>query len=107
VQVEKAKALCDKNPRLQGKANVYCLYGKQTPEEQQRVFEKHAEGVRKIIFATDVAETSITIDGVRFVVDCGFTKDSEFDSKRNITTLKVRLAALVLNHSLIITGLNV
>ena len=45
---------------------------------------------RKIIFATDIAETSITIDGITFIVDSGFTKNLVFDSTRNITSLKVK-----------------
>jgi len=91
-EVERAKqssqTVIERDKRLRGKVEVFCLYGKQTPEEQKEVFKKLPPGIRKIIFATDVAETSITIDGVRFVVDSGVTKDAIFDSKRNITTLK-------------------
>lgn len=43
----------------------------------------------KIIFATDVAETSVTIDGVRHVVDSGIKKDIVFDPRRNVTSLQV------------------
>eukprot|EP00732_Lithocolla_globosa_P000298 Lithocolla_globosa_v1_NODE_82_length_6720_cov_15.294779.p1 type:complete len:1901 gc:universal NODE_82_length_6720_cov_15.294779:819-6521(+) len=65
------------------------LYGKQTPEEQQEAFAPQPSGVRKVLFATDVAETSITIDGIRHVVDCGLTKDNVFDPKRNVSSLKI------------------
>jgi HrpA-like RNA helicase len=45
------------------------LYGKQPPEEQNRaVFEKTPKGKRKIIFSTNIAETSVTIDGVTHVM---------------------------------------
>jgi ATP-dependent RNA helicase DHX8/PRP22 len=64
------------------------LYGKQTPEEQQLVFQKTPD-VQKVIFSTDIAETSVTIDGVKFIVDSGLTKNLVFDSARNITSLKV------------------
>jgi len=50
---------------------------RRTPDEQ------------KVIFATDIAETSITIDGVKFIVDSGMTKSPFFDSTKNITSLKV------------------
>ena len=67
---------------------AYPLYGKQTPEEQQMVFDKTPD-VQKVIFSTDIAETSVTIDGVKFIVDSGMTKNLVFDSARNITSLKV------------------
>ncbi len=67
---------------------AYSLYGKQTPEEQQMVFDKTPD-VQKVIFSTDIAETSVTIDGVKFIVDSGMTKNLVFDSARNITSLKV------------------
>jgi HrpA-like RNA helicase len=68
---------------------VFALYGRQDPEEQGEVFEKLEGNTRKIIFATDVAETSVTIDGVVYVVDSGVRKEMMFDPKRNISTLKL------------------
>ncbi|KAJ2798467.1 hypothetical protein H4R21_003921 [Coemansia helicoidea] len=48
-------------------------------DEQRAVFEPAAAGMRKAIFATNVAETSVTIDGVLYVVDCGFVKQRVLD----------------------------
>ena len=79
------------NVDVKNKTSVFSLYGKQLPEEQQKVFQPLEKGIRKIIFATDVAETSLTIDGVRYVVDTGLAKDSIYDTQRNITVLKVRM----------------
>ncbi len=92
-QVEKARITLQNilRKRQQHNAVVYSLYGKQLPEEQQDVFKKLPAGQRKIIFATDVAETSLTIDGIRHVVDSGLTKDTVYDSKRSTTSLKVIL----------------
>eukprot|EP01039_Chlorochromonas_danica_P006672 gene6672-7373_t len=73
---------------LHSTAEVLCLYGRQPAEEQQRVFQA-TQNKRRIIFATDVAETGITIDGVRFVIDCGLCKESFYDSKRSMTILQV------------------
>lgn len=82
-------SIISKEKGFQGSAEVFCLYGKQLPEEQQKAFQPQPKGIRKIIFATDIAETSLTIDGVRHVVDTGLTKDNIYDTQRNITTLTV------------------
>ena len=71
-------------------ACAFALYGKQLPEEQQGVFKCVGHGLRKVVFSTDVAETSITIDGISFVVDSGLTKESVYDARRNVTLLEVR-----------------
>lgn len=72
------------------KANVLQLHGRLPPEEQRRAFEPTPPGCRKIVFATNVAETSVTIPGVRFIVDTGMVKSAAFDHKRNMHILKVR-----------------
>ena len=69
---------------------VFALHGGQEPEDQAPVFQKWP-GRRKIIFATNVAETSVTIDGVRIVVDSGVEKQAIFDAKRNLSSLKDRV----------------
>ena len=53
---------------------IYSLYGTQSSEEQNRVFEKLDEHIRKLIFSTNIAETSLTIDNVGYVIDCGYVK---------------------------------
>lgn len=54
------------------------LYGALPPEEQDRVFEPHPESVRRVILATSVAETSLTIPGVRIVIDAGLMRVPRF-----------------------------
>ena len=69
-------------------AIVLPLHGKLQTQDQQKVFH-HYEDKRKVVFSTNVAETSVTIDGVKFVVDTGMAKELHFDPKRNMNTLEV------------------
>jgi ATP-dependent RNA helicase DDX35 len=67
---DQALSLDPKAPRLQ----PLPLYAGLTTEEQAYVFEPAAENTRKVIVSTNIAEASVTIDGIKFVVDCGFVK---------------------------------
>jgi len=75
--------------RLQalGLPDLYCLplYGRLSPVEQQKVFLP-VEGM-KVIVATNVAESSLTIDGIVYVVDSGLAKIDGFDPDQGIDTL--------------------
>jgi ATP-dependent RNA helicase DHX8/PRP22 len=64
------------------------LHGKLSPEEQFHVFQNYA-GKRKVIFSTNLAETSITIPGVKYVIDSGLVKDCRFDPCSGMNVLKV------------------
>jgi hypothetical protein len=62
------------------------LHGKLQANEQQRVFNPPRRGKRKIVFATNSAETSITIPGIKYVIDSGRIKEMQFDPKKNISS---------------------
>ena len=66
---------------------VLPLYARLTPAEQRRVF-RPAPG-RKIIVATNVAETSITIPGIRYVIDTGLARLSRYNARTRTTGLPV------------------
>ena len=63
------------------------LYGALSREEQERVFDERP-GMRKVVLATNIAETSITIPDVRFVIDSGIAKIPRFSNDTHITMLK-------------------
>jgi len=63
------------------------LYGQLSPSEQNRAILPHPSGKRKIVLSTDIAETSLTIEGVRVVVDSGFAKSNRFDARSGLSKL--------------------
>ncbi|XP_011623212.1 DExH-box ATP-dependent RNA helicase DExH3 isoform X4 [Amborella trichopoda] len=66
---------------------VLACHGSMASSEQRLIFNKPEEGVRKIVLATNMAETSITINDVVFVVDCGKAKETSYDALNNTPCL--------------------
>ncbi|KAF8018496.1 hypothetical protein BT93_H3391 [Corymbia citriodora subsp. variegata] len=64
------------------------LHGKLAYEEQLRVFQEYP-GKRKVIFSTNLAETSLTIPGVKYVIDSGWVKESKFEPGTGMNVLRV------------------
>ena len=62
---------------------VFPLYGNLSPEQQRRAVAPSGKGERKIVLATPVAETSITIEGVRIVVDSGYVAGNSVYNPRS------------------------
>lgn len=71
------------------KYTVIPLHSQMPTVDQKQIFEKPPEGMRKIVLSTNIAETSITIDDVVFVIDCGKMKIKNFDVKMNSQTLQL------------------
>ncbi|RLN91834.1 hypothetical protein BBJ28_00010816 [Nothophytophthora sp. Chile5] len=69
---------------------VLPLYGALQGRRQREIFDEvPMDRVRKVIVATNIAETSLTIDGVRYVVDCGFTKQKVYNPLQQMESLVV------------------
>jgi len=64
------------------------LYGALGPKEQDRAIAAPPAGTRKIVLATTIAETSLTIEGIRVVVDCGYKRVARFDHARAMSRLE-------------------
>jgi ATP-dependent helicase HrpB len=69
-------------------ADVVQLYGEMSPQDQARALAPSRR--RKILLATNVAESSVTLDGVGTVVDTGWFKSNEFDPARGVDRLQLR-----------------
>ncbi len=63
------------------------LYGQLTPEAQDAAILPAPAGERKVVLATDIAETSLTIDGIRVVIDAGLARRPGFDPRTGLTRL--------------------
>lgn len=70
-----------------GSTSVLPLYGMLTPQQQRRAIMPSNEGERKLVLATSIAETSLTIEGVRVVVDSGFCRRMVFDPRSGLSHL--------------------
>ena len=67
---------------------IHHLYGNLSPENQRRAIAPSAPGERKIVIATPIAETSITIEGVRVVIDAGLCRQVVFDARTGLSHLQ-------------------
>jgi len=68
-------------------ALVLPLHGQVEPAAQRVAIRRDAGGRRRIVLATSIAETSLTLDGVSIVVDCGLSRRPEFDKAAGVTRL--------------------
>lgn len=58
-------------------------------EQQAKIFEEAPKQARKVVLATNIAETSLTINGIKFVIDSGFNKETSFNAKTGMESLMV------------------
>ncbi|CAG7967631.1 unnamed protein product [Penicillium salamii] len=71
------------------RVHVLPLYSQLPTKEQMKVFEAPPENSRLIILATNVAETSLTIPGIKYVFDCGRSKEKQFDLYTGVQSFQI------------------
>ena len=87
------KRVQDRLAHLSDDIQVCPLYGQLSFAEQQAAIQPAPAGKRKVVLATNIAETSLTIEGIRLVVDSGLERVAKFDLKSGVTRLEqVRIA---------------
>lgn len=67
---------------------IHPLYGQLPPNQQFAAIMPNKEGKRKVVLATNIAETSLTIEGVKIVVDSGFERTARFNSSSGLSKLE-------------------
>ena len=66
-------------------AEILPLYGRLSMEEQARIFR--SGGARRVVLATNVAETSLTVPGIRYVVDSGLARINRYSYRNKVEQL--------------------
>jgi ATP-dependent helicase HrpB len=72
---------------------IHTLYGALDPRAQDAAIAPAPVGARKVVLATSIAETSLTIEGVRIVVDCGLARRPRYEPATGLTRLETRRAS--------------
>ncbi|MFC3077003.1 ATP-dependent helicase HrpB [Phenylobacterium terrae] len=85
-EIRRTAELLEERVRRPGLA-IAPLYGALGPREQDAAISPAPAGVRKVVLATSIAETSLTIEGVRVVIDCGLARVPRYDPASGLTRL--------------------
>lgn len=71
------------------KISILPIYSQMPADLQAKIFDRAPPGVRKVIVATNIAETSLTVDGIMYVVDAGFSKLKVYNPRMGMDTLQI------------------
>lgn len=71
------------------KLNILPIYSQMPADLQAKIFERGEGGARKVIVATNIAETSLTVEGIMFVVDAGFSKLKVYNPRMGMDALQI------------------
>jgi ATP-dependent helicase HrpA len=84
-----ADALADLKPDPGRTLEVVPLFSRLSAAEQHRVFSSHPQTTRRVVLATNVAETSLTVPGIRYVVDTGVARISRYSMRTKVQRLPI------------------
>lgn len=90
-EIEEAQALLEarlaaKDPDVP-ELIILPIYSSLPSEQQAKIFQATPRGSRKVVLATNIAETALTVDNIGFVVDCGFCKQNSYNPKTGLESL--------------------
>jgi ATP-dependent helicase HrpB len=89
-EIRRALAMLEGMPEVKGPVVLLPLYGELPPAEQARALAPDPGGRRRVVLATNIAETSLTLPGVRAVVDSGLVRRAAFDPVTGMSRLETR-----------------
>lgn len=84
-EIKKTEAIL--RPKLR-EFSIHPLYGQLSPVAQHQAIMPRKDGKRKVVLATSIAETSLTIEGIKAVVDCGYGRTSKFNPRSGLSRLE-------------------
>ena len=73
------------------------IYANLPSDLQAKIFNPTPPGARKVVLATNIAETSLTIDGIKYVIDPGFCKQNSYNARTGMESLVVTPISKVFN----------
>ncbi len=87
-EIARVQAALEADATAAAQADVLALHGELPVEQQSRVLQPAPDGRRRVVLATNVAESSVTLPGVRVVVDSGLAREPRFDPNSGFTRLE-------------------
>ncbi len=87
-EIRKAQSLLNERYAQDPHILIAPLYGALPTTEQDKAIAPAPKGVRKIVLSTTIAETSLTIEDIRIVIDCGYKRVARFDNARSMSRLE-------------------
>ena len=78
----------EQNRKFLDKVSIAPLYGEMSREQQDKAIAPAADGKRKVVLSTNIAETSLTIEGIRIVIDSGLMREARFNPGRGMNRLE-------------------